>query len=216
MKPLAAIALSLAVSFTAASAWAQPGRDHGREHGREQGGGRGPSGYEQRGGEDRRWPGGWGESRGGYSYPRDAYSGPRGAYSEPRGGYPGGYQGAYPGVYPPGRGGYAEPRGGYPDQRGYGFAGAPPASRRAPEAYGGDWSRQQDEVRAGVRQGRYVGLATVIGTIRQRSPGRQLDAGLEQMGGRAVYRVRWAEPGGRRIDYIVDAQSGAILHVEGR
>jgi uncharacterized membrane protein YkoI len=71
-------------------------------------------------------------------------------------------------------------------------------------------------VRAGVRQGRYVGLAQVIGKIRQHTPGRQLDAGLEDWGGRAVYRVRWAAPGGRRTDYIVDAQSGAILHVDGR
>jgi hypothetical protein len=211
MKFLAALALSLAMTVSAASALAQPGREHER--------GQGPSGYEQRGGEERRggggdrrgggddrgWPGGWGERRGGYSYPRDAYSGPRGAYAAPRG------------PYPDYRGGYPEPRGGYPDQRGgYGFAGAPPAVGRPPDAYGGGWGRQQDEVRAGVRQGRYVGLARVIGTIRQRSAGRQLDAGLEQWGGRAVYRVRWAEPGGRRTDYIVDAQSGAILHVDGR
>jgi uncharacterized membrane protein YkoI len=54
-------------------------------------------------------------------------------------------------------------------------------------------------------------LFRVIAEIKRRTPGRTLDAGLEQADGRAVYRVRWAAADGRRIDYIVDAQSGAIL-----
>jgi hypothetical protein len=199
MKFVTALLLSAALAIPAAPVLAQPGREHDR-------GGQGGQGYERRGGggqeprgggEDRRWPGGWGERRGGYAYPRDAYSGPRGAYSE-RPAHPG-YGGAYP-----------EP----PRNGGYGYAAPAPEAR--PQAPYGGWARQQDEVREGVSQGRYMGLARVIGIIRQRTPGRQLDAGLEDWGGRAVYRVRWAEPGGRRIDYIVDAQSGAILHVDGR
>jgi uncharacterized membrane protein YkoI len=83
------------------------------------------------------------------------------------------------------------------------------------DSLGADWGGQQDEVRAGVRQGRYIGLGQVIGAIRQHMPGRQLDAGLEQWGRRAVYRVRWAAPNGRRIDYIVDAHTGAILRADG-
>ena len=79
------------------------------------------------------------------------------------------------------------------------------------DSLGADWGGQQDEVRAGVRQGRLVPLSRVIAEIHQRTSGRQLDAGLEQWNGRAVYRVRWATGDGRRIDYIVDAQSGAIL-----
>jgi uncharacterized membrane protein YkoI len=51
----------------------------------------------------------------------------------------------------------------------------------------------------------------VIAGIRGRSPGRQLDAGIEYRNGRPVYRVRWMTNQGRRIDYIVDAASGAIL-----
>ncbi|HEX4180180.1 MAG TPA: hypothetical protein VHY32_05270 [Caulobacteraceae bacterium] len=193
MKFLAALALSLTVA--AAPCLAQP--MHGR------GGGRGgmeagrPPMEAGRGGGPPRWSGqphwGGGERPGPYGDPRGGYP------SDPRGGY--GYGG---------RGGYPDPRGGY---------GYPPPSQgphRGPDSLGADWGGQQDEVRAGVRQGRYVGLARVIGNIRQHSPGRQLDAGLEQWAGRAVYRVRWAEPGGRRIDYIVDAQSGAILHVDGR
>jgi YebC/PmpR family DNA-binding regulatory protein len=38
-----------------------------------------------------------------------------------------------------------------------------------------------------------------------------LDAGLEDHGGRPVYRVRWQAANGERIDFIVDARSGAII-----
>ena len=84
------------------------------------------------------------------------------------------------------------------------------------DSLGADWGAQQDEARAGVRQGRYVPLAKVIAEIDRRTPGQQLDAGLEQSNGRAVYRVRWAAYGGRRIDYIVDASTGVILNANGR
>ena len=88
----------------------------------------------------------------------------------------------------------------------YGFAGPPP-----------DWQGQQDEARQAVREGRHVPLGQVLAAIRARTPGRQLDAGLERgPDGRPVYRVRWAGDNGRRIDYTVDAESGAILGAEGR
>ncbi len=199
MKPLSALALSLALLLPAAPSLAQPQRGH-EQHG---GGGGGGAPHGSYGGGPR---GGYGEPRGGYAEPRGGYPEQRG-YPAPRGGYPE-QRGPY--GAPPPRGPYGAPQGGY------GYYGAPPPSRRGPDSLGADWGGQQDEVRAGVRQGRYMGLARVIGAIRQRTPGRQLDAGLEQWGGRAVYRVRWAEPGGRRIDYIVDAQSGAILQVDGR
>lgn len=88
---------------------------------------------------------------------------------------------------------------------------APPA----PDSLGADWSAQQDQARAGVRQGRYIPLARVLSEIRRRTPGDQLDAGLEQWNGRAIYRVRWAAANGRRIDYFVDAENGAILRADG-
>jgi hypothetical protein len=96
--------------------------------------------------------------------------------------------------------------------------GAPPPQGQSPgyDSLGADWGAQQDEARAGVRQGRYAPLSRVIETIRRRTPGQQLDAGLEQAGGRAVYRVRWAAADGRRIDYIVDASTGAIISAVGR
>jgi len=97
-------------------------------------------------------------------------------------------------------------------QGGPGRAGGTPGY----DSLGADWGAQQDEARAGVRQGRYVPLARVIEEIRRRTPGQQLDAGLEQANGRAVYRVRWGAANGKRIDYIVDASTGAIIRAEGR
>ena len=188
MKLLAAFALSLAMLAQAAPTSAQPRHDRGERGG-------GPVFAPRAAG---------GDHRGGYGDPRRGYPVPRGGYPDPRGGYPEAR-------------GYPEPRGVYGDPRGgYGYPPPPPYGYRpGQDSLGADWGGQQDEVRAGVRQGRYMGLARVIGTIRQRTPGHQLDAGLEQWGGRAVYRVRWAAPNGRRIDYIVDAQSGAILRVDG-
>jgi hypothetical protein len=80
---------------------------------------------------------------------------------------------------------------------------------------GRGWRQQQDEARQGVRQGRYVPLSRVLPELRRRSPGRQLDAGLEQgWDGRPVYRVRWGAANGRRIDYIIDAQTGQVIGVD--
>ncbi len=123
------------------------------------------------------------------------------------------------------RAGRAQP---YHDQRGY----APPPERgryyAPPEPYeppvapydyegrpnslGGQWGQQQDEARMGVRQGRIVPLSRVVQSIERLRPGRVLDAGLEtEPDGRAAYRVRWAATGGRRIDFIIDAETGAII-----
>ena len=113
--------------------------------------------------------------------------------------------------------------------------GEPPPSRRPPPAdtppryepprdapvradsLGAGWREQQYEARQGVREGRIAPLGRVIDEIRRHSPGRQLDAGLEPgSNGRTVYRVRWASADGRRMDYIVDAETGRILGVDGR
>ena len=80
-----------------------------------------------------------------------------------------------------------------------------------PNSLGADWRLQQDEVRKGVRDHQLIPLGRVIEQIRARTPGRQLDAGLENQGGRPIYRVRWMTKDGRRIDYLIDAVTGAIL-----
>lgn len=83
--------------------------------------------------------------------------------------------------------------------------------RPGPDSLGADWGPQQDQAFEGVRQRRYIPLGRAIEAIRRRTPGDQLDAGLEQWAGRPAYRVRWATRDGRRIDYMVDAETGAIL-----
>jgi hypothetical protein len=116
--------------------------------------------------------------------------------------------------------GYAYPAGVYP---GYQPAPAPPGRAyppppyetafppRNPNSLGADWRQQQEEARAGVRHGQFAPLGRVIEGIRRREPGRQLDAGIEYDGGRAIYRVRWITVHGRRVDFMVDAATGAIL-----
>jgi hypothetical protein len=89
--------------------------------------------------------------------------------------------------------------------------------RPAYNSLGEGWREQQDEARRGVRQGGFRPLSQVVGELQRRNPGRQLDAGIEPgFNGQPVYRVRWATRDGRRIDYIVDARTGAVLRAEGQ
>jgi uncharacterized membrane protein YkoI len=90
-----------------------------------------------------------------------------------------------------------------------------PLEIAAPNSLSSGWRDQQYEARDAVRRGRHVPLGRVIDTLRRRTPGRQLDAGLEVRDGRTVYRVRWAAQDGRRIDYLVDAETGAVVRAEG-
>jgi hypothetical protein len=87
----------------------------------------------------------------------------------------------------------------------------PPKTQPHPNSLGADWQLQQDEARQGVRNHQLMPLSHVIEQVRARHPGRQLDAGLEYQGDRPIYRVRWMTNDGRRIDYLIDAATGAIL-----
>jgi hypothetical protein len=88
----------------------------------------------------------------------------------------------------------------------------PPAHPRPhPNSLGADWRLQQDEVRQGVRNHNLMPLGRVIEQVRMRTPGRQLDTGLEYEGDQPIYRVRWMTKDGRRIDYLINAVTGAIL-----
>jgi hypothetical protein len=109
--------------------------------------------------------------------------------------------------------GYGSPYYGQPGYAPGGYApyGPPLRPPEAPRAALGGWREQQDVLRQGVRQGQLAPLGRVIGSIRQRTPGRQLDAHLEYLGPRMVYRVVWVTDQGRRVDYFVDAATGAIL-----
>jgi hypothetical protein len=93
------------------------------------------------------------------------------------------------------------------------FAGGQGGQRPQPggNSLGDGWAPSEDDAREGVRGGRLVPLESVIRNIARSTPGRLLDAGLEDHGGRPVYRVRWQAANGERIDFIVDARSGAII-----
>lgn len=207
-RALHALIGGFAVVAALAGTCAAQQRDH--DHDRRGEGARGDGG---------RVEGGRGDSgRGGYGPPPGRYGGGNGgvgvggrAY-----GYPqpyGGTRQAYPGpAYP--TGGY--PARGYPSPAyrappAYGAAlpvyGAPPR----PNSLGAGWSQQQEEARLAVRHGQIAPLSQIIEGIGRRTPGRQLDAGIEYEGGRPVYRVRWMTTHGRRVDFLVDAASGAIL-----
>ncbi len=84
------------------------------------------------------------------------------------------------------------------------------------DSLGAAWREQQDEARKGVQSGQLMPLAQVIALIARHTPGRQLDAGLENGPSGPVYRVRWASSDRRRIDYLVDARTGAILRADGQ
>ncbi len=187
---LALAALALTAPIVAI---ADPGgRGGGHGHG---GGGRG--GWE--GGGGRGWQGG-GPGRGGFE---------RGGSFERGGGFEG--QGRWRGRPDDGD------RGGERDRWSGGREGERYAPRPRMNSLGEGWREQQDEARAGVRSGQFRPLSGVLSDLRRRQPGRQLDAGIEQgRDGRPVYRVRWAARNGQRIDYIVDARTGAILAEEGR
>jgi uncharacterized membrane protein YkoI len=76
-------------------------------------------------------------------------------------------------------------------------------------------SSLQDAARDGVRERQLVPMNQIISGLRQRNPGRLLDADLQQQRGGPVYAVRWLTDDGRRIDYRVDARTGEILSANG-
>jgi hypothetical protein len=89
---------------------------------------------------------------------------------------------------------------------------APPPYRSQSNSLGAQWAQQQDEAQMGVRRGAIMPLSRVVANLERLRPGRVLDAGMETApDGRATYRVRWAAAGGRRIDFIIDAATGAVI-----
>jgi hypothetical protein len=126
-----------------------------------------------------------------------------GIYGGRRAAYPPNAYGPPPAAIYPGRP-YPPP---YPPSAIYGPAVGP--------GFGGAWRAEQDEVRRAVRDGRHVPLSQAIAAVRQRMPGHVLDAAIQAgPGGRALYRLRWATNDGRRIDYLVDAATGAVVGVQ--
>ncbi len=150
--------------------------------------GRGGGGWQHGGGEQRGGEGRGGEGRGGGRWANGGVPPGQVGRGGPGEGRYGGYPvGPEPGPVP----GYAEP----------------PRARAPQEYYRGE----QDQAREGVRSGQIRSMGWIVGRLQSRG-GHMLDANLGQgPGGQPVYRVIWASPDGRRVDYIIDARTGAIL-----
>ncbi len=71
--------------------------------------------------------------------------------------------------------------------------------------------------RRGDRRGEIISLEQALGSVRQRFPGKLLDADLRSTkGGREVYVIRMLQQNGRIRVVVVDGRSGEIIGVRGR
>jgi uncharacterized membrane protein YkoI len=74
-----------------------------------------------------------------------------------------------------------------------------------------------DRARAGVREGRYVPLASILDWLDARYHGRVIEVELEEEDGDPpTYEVEWLTPQGRVVEFEFDARSGELLEREGR
>ena len=91
----------------------------------------------------------------------------------------------------------------------------PRAPRHGPEEFGPNGAPLPGEPRGGAGARfdiqRMAPLDPVLDKLQRHSPGRQLNTIIESEDGRPVYRVRWMTNEGRRIDYVVDANTGQFL-----
>jgi hypothetical protein len=110
----------------------------------------------------------------------------------------------------PGGYGYGEPPPRYVQPSPYAPPRYPAPPPRRTYENGSGWGRTR-EAPPGAYPGRSAPLSGVIASLRRRSPGRELDAAMDVMDGRPVYRVLWLTEHGRRMDYLVDAETGAII-----
>ena len=210
MRHAAPLLMAVALAVTAAplaTAWADP--DNGGRGGWRGGGGHSEGGGQGwRGGQNGGQNGGQGGSQGWRG------GGDRGDRGD-RGDWRGGQQDGGRVQREVGRYGDGQPYGGargFRDPEGGGGGGEPQGGGRRAEPLAGGSRDAAEGVRQGLRP-----MGQVLREIQRQQPGRQLDAGMETWGdGRPTYRVRWAAENGRRIDYVVDARTGAILSVEGR
>jgi uncharacterized membrane protein YkoI len=101
----------------------------------------------------------------------------------------------------PDRGRGNENRGGG-DNRGAPNRGRPPGPYQQP---GESW-------RPVAPTGREISMSQALRIVESAAgPGHHLDGSREDRGGRTYYRIQWATDRGERRDYLVDAQTGAIV-----
>ena len=71
----------------------------------------------------------------------------------------------------------------------------------------------QDRARDAVQAGQVRPLAAILPQVRNRFPGRMLDATLVQRGGGSFYVLKILGPNGQVSEVTVDAASGAVRGV---
>jgi uncharacterized membrane protein YkoI len=87
-----------------------------------------------------------------------------------------------------------------------------------PPAFAQGWghSFSPAEARDAVKGGRAIPLSQVFDQLRGRHGGYQLSAELVSTGnGQSEYRIDWMTADGRKLRFVVDAQSGQILDQSG-
>lgn len=62
---------------------------------------------------------------------------------------------------------------------------------------------------------RRIPLPQVIARLKSQTGGEYVSANVMEQGGRTVYWIRMRHPGGRFVDYVVDAQTGQIISEQG-
>ena len=80
--------------------------------------------------------------------------------------------------------------------------------------------REDDAERAreGVREGRYVSLASIFEQIERQYFGNAIEVELDSEDGGDVptYEVEWLTPQGHVVEFEFDARTGKLLEVEGK
>lgn len=70
--------------------------------------------------------------------------------------------------------------------------------------------------RAGVREGRYVPLSTILDWLEARYHGRAIEVELDEDDDEPpTYEIEWLTPQGRVIEFEFDARTGELLEREG-
>ena len=88
----------------------------------------------------------------------------------------------------------------------------------APVAQAQGWANQfsPGQARDSRAQGRTVPLSQIFNSLKRQYGGYQLGADLYDRGnGKSVYEIDWMTKDGRKMHFVVDAQSGAILDRRG-
>jgi uncharacterized membrane protein YkoI len=93
----------------------------------------------------------------------------------------------------------------------FGLAVAPAASAQG-------WMNQfsPGQARDSRNQGHTVPLSQIFNNLKRQYGGYQLSADLYDKGnGKSVYEIDWMTGDGRKMHFVVDAQTGAILDRRG-